>query len=128
MGDSSDPVPYKRNANGQFMRERNAMSQDSIISVIVSEEVDKCFAGLKERLNSIDGSELDVDEAKDLDDAKEDIFHALNQKFGPAMAKQLVAKKRKVSGWNGFFKENYGETRSDILTENAENLSIFLQY
>lgn len=128
MGDSSHPAPPERNANGQFMRKLDAMNQSSIVSVIVNEEVDVFLARLKEKLNSIDESELDFDEAKSLLDAKEDVFQALNRRFGVAIAKQLAGKMRKVSGWNRFCKENYGKVKSDVLTEKGENLSILLQY
>jgi hypothetical protein len=128
MGDSSDPTPPERNANGRFMRKLDAVNQDSIVSVIVNEEVDVFLARLKERLNGIDESELDFDEAKSLLDAKEDVFQALNRRFGLAIAKQLAGKMRKVSGWNRFCKENFGKAKSDVLTEKGENLSILLQY
>jgi hypothetical protein len=128
MGDSSDPAPPARNANGRFMRKLDAVSQGSVVSHTVNEEVDDFLARLKERLNSIDESELDFDEAENLRDAKEDVFQALNRKFGVAIAKQLAGKMRKVSRWNRFCKENFGKAKSDVLTEKGENLSIFLQY
>jgi hypothetical protein len=128
MGDSFDPAPSERNANGQFMRKLDAVNQDSIVSVIVNQEVDVFLARLKERLNSIDESELDFDEAKSLLDAKENVFQALNRRFGLAIAKQLSGKMRKVSGWNCFCKENFAKAKSDVLTEKGENLSILLHY
>jgi hypothetical protein len=128
MEDSSNPTPPKRNTNGRFMRKLDAVNQGSIISVIVNQEVDAFLARLKERLNSIDESELDSDEANSLLDAKEDVFQALNRRFGPAIANQLTGKTRKVSGWNRFCQENFGKAKSSILTEKGENLSILLQY
>jgi hypothetical protein len=128
MGDSSNPAPPERNANGRFMRKLDAENQGSIVSVIVNEEVDVFLARLKERLNSVDDSELDFDEAKSLRDAKEDVFQALYQRFGLGIAKQLAGKMRKVSGWNRFCKENFGNAKSNVLTEKGENLSKIPQY
>lgn len=128
MKDPSNPSSPARNANGRFTRKLDAVDQGSIISRIVNEEVDAFLARLKEKLNSIEDSELDFDEAKSLEDAKNDVFQALNRRFGLAIAKQLAGKTRKVSGWNRFCKENFEKAKSDVLTENGPKiLSIFLQ-